>query len=183
VWGSGDVLWEIKPGAWYGWPDYNAGKPIWNDEEFKVPESKAVRRVLQSDPSAPPKPTAVLGVHASANGMAFSKSDAFGFAGDAFVAEFGDMAPKVGKVLSPVGYKIVRVNVETGVIRDFAVNKGKRNGPATWLKQGGLERPLSVQFNPSGDALYIADFGVMEMSKRGPQPKTGTGVIWKISKQ
>lgn len=183
VWGSGDVLWEIKKDAWYGWPDYSAGKPIWNDEEFKVPESKAVKRVLQADPSTPPKPAAVFGVHASANGMDFSKSSAFGFAGEAFVAQFGDMAPKAGKVLAPVGYKIVRVNVETGVIRDFAVNKGKRNGPASWLGKGGLERPLSVHFNTAGDALYIADFGVMQMSKAGPQPKKGTGVIWKISKQ
>lgn len=183
VWGSGDVLWEIKNSAWYGWPDYSAGKPIWNDEEFKEPTSKSVKRVLQRDPSTPPKPTAVFGVHASANGMDFSKSDAFGYKGEAFVAEFGDMAPKVGKVLSPVGYKVVRVNVETGVIRDFAVNRGKRNGPATWLGKGGLERPLSVRFNPAGDALYIADFGVMEMSEKSPQPKLNTGVIWKISKQ
>src|SRR5690606_11694652 len=26
IWGAGDVLWEIKEGLWYGWPDYSAGK-------------------------------------------------------------------------------------------------------------------------------------------------------------
>lgn len=182
VWGAGDVLWEIKSGTWYDWPDFSAGKPIQQDEEFKAPEHKAVKPLLQKYPNTPPTPTAIFGVHSSANGLDFSKNDSFGYAGDAFVATFGDMSPNVGKVLSPVGYKVVRVNVHTGVIRDFAVNKGKRNGPATWLHKGGLERPVSVTFDPSGKALYIVDFGIMKMTEKGPQPQTATGVIWKITK-
>ena len=79
-------------------------------------------------------PTAVFAVHTSADGIDFSKGSSFGFEGEAFVAEFGDMAPNVGKVWDPVGFKVVRVDVKTGVIRDFAVNKGKRNGPASTLK-------------------------------------------------
>ena len=126
---------------------------------------------------------AVFGVHSSSNGIDFSKNNDFGFAGEAFVAQFGDMAPKVGKVLSPVGFKIVRVDVNTGIIRDFAVNKGKRNGPATWLKKGGLERPVSVKFDPTGNALYVVDFGIVKMTEQGPQPQTNTGVVWMITKQ
>lgn len=57
----------------------------------------------------------------------------FGHVGQAFVAQFGDMATGVGEVLSPVGFKVVRVDVETRVINDFAVNKGATNGPASWL--------------------------------------------------
>jgi hypothetical protein len=93
------------------------------------------------------------------------------------------MAPKAGKVLYPVGFKIVRVNVNTGVVRDFAVNKGKRHGPASWLGKGGLERPVSVKFSPSGDALYVVDFGIMQITDRGPMPQERTGVIWKITKK
>lgn len=188
VWGAGDVLWEIKPGNWYGWPDYSAGKPIWGNEEFKepnikMPEATAVKRVLQKDPATPPQPAAILGVHSSSNGLDFSRNSSFGFTGEAFVAQFGDMAPKVGKVLSPVGFKVVRVDVNTGVIRDFATNKGKRNGPATYLKSGGLERPVSVKFNPQGTALYIVDFGIMKMTEHGPEPQLATGTIWRITKQ
>jgi len=187
IWGTGDVLWEVKQGSWYGWPDYSAGKPIWSDEEFKEPKIKkpeavAVKRILQKDPSPPLQPAAILGVHSSSNGLDFSRNESFGFVGEAFVAQFGDMAPKVGKVLSPVGYKVVRVNVNNGVIRDFATNRGKRNGPATYLKSGGLERPVSVKFNPEGNALYIVDFGIMKMSERGPEPQVGTGTIWRITK-
>ena len=182
LWGSGDVLWEIKNDLWYGFPDYSAGSPVWDREEYKVPGKEKVKRVLQQHPNTPPKPAAILGVHSSSNGFDFSRSDVFGFKGEAFVAQLGDMAPKVGKVLAPVGFKVVRVDVGTGVVRDFAVNKGKRNGPASWLKGGGLERPLSAKFHPDGSALYIADFGIMPVTKEGILPQKGTGVIWKISK-
>jgi hypothetical protein len=188
IWGAGDVLWEIRQGTWYGWPDYSGGKPIAGNEEFKAPgikkpERDAVKPVLQTIPGTPPKPAAILGVHSSSNGLDFSTSNDFGFRGEAFVAQFGDMAPKVGKVSSPVGFKIVRVNVETGVIRDFATNKGKRNGPASLLGKGGLERPVSVKFDPSGNALYVVDFGIMKITEVGPQPQMNTGVIWKITKK
>jgi glucose/arabinose dehydrogenase len=183
VWGTGDVLWELKEGTWYGWPDFSAGKPISNDEEFKVPGKDAVKPLLKEYPNTPPKPVAIFGVHSSSNGIDFSRSSDFGYQGEAFVAQFGDMAPKVGKVEYPVGFKVVKVNVATGVIRDFAVNKGKRNGPATQLKKGGLERPVSVRFDPSGNALYIVDFGVVKMTQQGPQPQMKTGMIWKVTKQ
>jgi glucose/arabinose dehydrogenase len=182
VWGAGDVLWEVQPGVWYGWPDYSEGKPIRHDEEFKAPSKGAVKPLLKEIPNEPPKPVAIFGVHSSSNGFDFSSTDAFGYNGEAFVAQFGDMAPKVGKVLSPVGFKVVRVDVNTGVVRDFAVNKGKRNGPASWLKSGGFERPIAVRFDPSGQALYIVDFGVMKMTEKGPEPQENTGMIWKITK-
>jgi hypothetical protein len=183
VWGSGDVLWEIKQGTWYGWPDFSAGKPISNDEEFKSPKSEYVKPLLQIYPGMPPKPAAIFGVHSSSNGIDFSRNAEFGFQAEAFVAQFGDMAPGAGKVLSPVGFKIIRVNIDNGVVRDFAVNKGKRNGPATWLGAGGLERPVSVKFDLSGKALYVVDFGIMKTTEQGPQPQINTGMIWRITKQ
>jgi glucose/arabinose dehydrogenase len=174
-------LWEIKPGTWYGWPDFSAGQAVEN-KQFKVPGKGKAKPVLANYPNTPPQPAAVLGVHSSSNGFDFSRNPAFGFAGEAFVAQFGDMAPEVGKVLSPVGFKIVKVNVNNGVVSDFAVNKGKKNGPASWLKKGGLERPNSVRFDPAGTALYVVDFGIMRVTKAGSQPVKGTGTVWKISK-
>lgn len=182
VWGAGDVLWEIRNGLWYGWPDFSGGKPIIYDEEFKAPKKDPVKPLLQQLPNQLPKPAAILGVHSSSNGMDFSRSNDFGFTGEAFVAQFGDMAPEVGKVLSPVGFKIVRVNVSTGVVRDFATNKGIKNGPASWLGNGGLERPVSVKFDAAGKTLYVVDFGIMKVTEKGSEPQTGTGVVWKITK-
>jgi glucose/arabinose dehydrogenase len=181
VFGTGDVLYRVQPGAWYGWPDFHAGHALSDKEWFKARGKPAPGFVLAVHPSTPPPPAAVLGVHSSANGLDFSRSAAFGHAGDAFIAQFGDMAPNVGKVLSPVGFKVARVNVRTGVIEDFAVNRGKTNGPASRLGTGGLERPVAVRFDPAGTSLYVVDFGVMTMGT-SPQPRTGTGVLWRITR-
>lgn len=182
VFGTGDLLWRIRSGVWYGWPDFYAGRPLTDEDWFQAPGEPDPGFVLREHPNEPPRPVAVFGVHASANGIDFSRSAAFGHVGDAFVAQFGDMAPGVGKVLDPVGFKVVRVDVERGVVHDFAVNRGKTNGPASLLGNGGLERPLGVKFSPDGAALYITDFGVMTMGPRGPEPRPGTGVVWRITR-
>jgi glucose/arabinose dehydrogenase len=181
VFGAGDLFWEVKSKTWYGWPDY-AGEDSVSGENYKARKIQP-KSVLLKDPGKVPKPAAVFGVHSSSNGFDFSTSPSFGFEGEAFVAQFGDESPNVGTVYWPVGFKVVRVNPETGNIADFAVNEGKRNGPASFLKNGGLERPVAVKFSPDGKTMYVVDFGVMEHPKEGPAPKQGTGVIWKIVKE
>lgn len=178
AWGTGDYLWAVERGAWYGWPDY-AGGVAFAGERFGPPGGDAPVPVLAQTPGEPPHATATFGVHASANGLDFSRSTAFGHEGEAFVAEFGDMAPGVGKVLHPVGYQIVRVNVETGAVQPFAVNRAGR-GPATEQGSGGLERPVAVRFSPDGRSLYVVDFGVLTTTSRGPEPRPDTGVLWRI---
>ncbi|MEW6160128.1 MAG: hypothetical protein AB1813_22075, partial [Verrucomicrobiota bacterium] len=85
-----------------------------------------------------------------------------------------------GKTLHPVGFKVVRVNVENGVIEEFAVNRGRKTGPSSKLKNGGLERPVAVRFNRKGDTMYVVDFGVLLHDARGAKPQPNTGVIWRI---
>jgi hypothetical protein len=118
-------------------------------------------------------------VHSSADGFDFSRNPAFGHVGEAFVAEFGDQAPATGKVLGPVGYKVVRVDVTNGLVEDFAVNRSRANGPASVLGGGGLERPVSARFDPEGRALYIVDFGVLSQLPNA-RPEEGTGVLWRV---
>lgn len=179
VFGAADFLWEVKPGLWYGWPDFSGGQPI-NDTHFKPPGRPKLEPLLSPHPGTPPRPSAVLGVHSSSNGLDFSRNPAFGYQGEAFIAQFGDMVPKTGKVLSPVGFQVVRVDPRTGVIRPFAINKGKKNGPASYLGKAGLERPVDLRFSQDGDTLYILDFGVMTVSEEGLQPVKETGVLWRI---
>ncbi|MEX2574954.1 MAG: hypothetical protein WD317_11680, partial [Balneolaceae bacterium] len=181
VWGGGDFLWQIQTGTWYGWPDFSGGKSV-TTEEFQPPGNDPVEPVLEHYPNEPPQPSAILGVHSSSNGFDFSANQAFGYEGEAFIAQFGDMAPNVGKIMSPVGFKVVRVDPATGIVTDFAVNRGDVNGPASWQESGGLERPVAARFNPSGEALYIVDFGIMEVTENGPQPHEETGTVWKITK-
>jgi hypothetical protein len=89
----------------------------------------------------------------------------------------------VGKVLHPVGAKVVRVDVRNGLIEDFALNKGRQGGPASKIGGHGLERPVAARFNPAGDSLYVVDFGVMMQSKKGAHPQQGTGVLWRIVRE
>ena len=180
VWGTGDILWKLEKDAWYGWPDYNGGHKI---SHLEVPGEGEPKLLLAEIPRQPPHPVAKLGVHSSSNGLDFSTSDEFGYAGEVFIAQFGDMAPAVGKVWKPVGYKVVKVNVDTGVVQDFVVNEGERNGPATWLKSGGLERPISVSFSGDGESMYIVDFGILTMNEGEPHPREKSGVIWKVTKE
>ena len=177
VWGTGDNLWKAEQGKWYGWPDFSGGHAL----SLDVPGKGAPAKILAENPGEPPRAIAGLGVHSSSNGFDFSSSDDFGFKGEAFIAQFGDMAPGVGKVEHPVGFKVVRVNIETGVSHDFALNK-KKNAPASKITGGGLERPTAARFTPDGKTLYIVDFGIMQTSEKGPHPIEGTGVIWKVSK-
>ncbi len=124
-----------------------------------------------------------FGVHSSADGLDIDRGDGFGFSGDAFVAQFGDMSPGVGKVLAPVGFKVVRVEIEGGIVHDFAVNRGKENGPASKLGRGGLERPVACRFDPSDHALYVVDFGVLTEDAQGNAcPVANTGVLWRITR-
>jgi glucose/arabinose dehydrogenase len=181
VYGVGDLLWEITPGAWYGWPDFGQGQPVYT-RRFKPPGKDIPLALLQENPATPPKPVALFGVHSSANGFDFATNPAFGYAGNAFVALFGDMVPETGKVLGPVGFKVVRVDVNSGVMDDFATNRGKEPGPASKQRSGGLERPIAVRFDPTGTALYVVDFGVLNMTDKGPVPQEGTGVLWKITR-
>lgn len=178
LFGSADVLWRVEEGGWHGWPDFAESRPV--GEFYRAPGADAPKPLFAEAPGTPPKPVAYFGVHSSSNGLDFSRSEAFGFAGHAFVAQFGDQAPVTSKVFGPVGYKIVRVDVKTGDLNDFAVNLGEDNGPASKLGTGGLERPVAVRFDPSGESLYVVDFGVLAMSEKGAAPREGTGVLWRI---
>lgn len=181
VFGGGDYLWRVQPGTWYGWPDYAGGLAV-AQERFK-PQGKAQPKPLFSRiPNTPPAPIARLSVHSSSNGFDFSTNPAFGFVGDAFIAQLGDMTPGTGKLWSPSGFRVVRVNVQTGDVTDFLANRGKTVGPATWMGNAGVERPVDARFDPTGSALYVVDFGVMTTSEQGPVAHEKTGVLWRITR-
>jgi glucose/arabinose dehydrogenase len=164
---AGDHLWAVRAGAWYGWPDLGAqGEP-------------AGEALLTHHPGRVPEPAAFLGVQASPGGLDFSTSEYFGHVGEAFVALAGDRTPgRPGR--EPAGFKVVRVDVDSGRIEDFAVNRVP--GPASASRGGGFERPLAVRFAPHGQALYVVDYGVVLVNENGRYAQRGTGVVWRITR-
>ncbi|HVL54746.1 MAG TPA: PQQ-dependent sugar dehydrogenase [Vitreimonas sp.] len=179
--GDFDDLYEIEAGRWYGWPDFASGirldDPRWGDggqgrepvlAEFPEPE--------------PPMPVVSFPPHAAANGIAISPGGSFGFEGQAFVALFGDLAPvTTPRLTTPVGFRVVRVDLEQRDIIDFAVNRIQ--GPASKLPHGGFERPSHCTFGPDG-ALYVTDFGEIDIApeKAGIRVQAGTGTLWRIAR-
>jgi glucose/arabinose dehydrogenase len=180
--GCGDLVCAVKTGVWFGWPDYWADQALTRSRQFAAVGKPAPQALLMEYPNIPPKPAAILAMHAGASGMDFSRNGAFGHSGEAFIAEFGDLAPWAGKLMAPVGFDVVRVDTKTGVSHVFAANRGDATGPASRLGTGGLERPIAARFDPSGTALYVVDYGVVTVGDL-PRPHEGTGVLWKITRK
>jgi glucose/arabinose dehydrogenase len=177
--GDFDDLYLIEEGRWYGWPDFASGirldDPRWGEG------GQGREPVLAEFPEAqPPMPVVSFPPHAGANGVAISPGGSFGFAGQAFVALFGDLAPiTTPRLATPVGFKVVRVDLEQRSIVDFAVNRIQ--GPASKLPHAGFERPSHCAFGPDG-ALYITDFGEIDIApeKAGIRVQAGSGSLWRI---
>ncbi|MFP5371858.1 MAG: PQQ-dependent sugar dehydrogenase, partial [Actinomycetes bacterium] len=180
--GDPDDFYEIRDGAWYGWPDFASGVRL--DDPRWGPGGTGREPVLAEFPDPdPPKPVASFETHAAANGFDFSRDDSFGFVGEAFVALFGDLAPvTTPRQVVPAGFKVVRVEPDTGAIRDFAVNRVQ--GPASKLFHGGFERPSHCVFGPDG-VLYVVDFGEIKIApeKGAIRMRQGTGAVWRIRRE
>ena len=161
-----DALFEVKHGAWYGWPDFSAGRPA-QDYMADVTTDNSKGFVMETHPSEPEQPLHIFTSHTAAVAIDFSISDRFGFEGQAFVAEFGSGAPFTsgGKVISR-GHKIVRLDMATMQEEDFYVSRSLVSGP---------RRPVQARFSPDGKSLYVVDHGNMGIPK--------SGGLWEITRE
>ncbi|MDF2539797.1 MAG: repeat containing protein, partial [Herbinix sp.] len=174
-----DEFQMIQSGIWYGWPDYNGGLPV-TLPEFTPEGGPPLTLLINTLPNIPPKPFAVFQPHSTIMGFDFNYNPDFDNYGDAYVAEFGSEAPFTtgGKPDPNVGHKVTRIDMTSGTVSDFAVNK---SGLAAFESgSGGFERPSDVVFGPDG-AMYVLDFGVSKPGEPGQYYK-GSGVIWRIAR-
>lgn len=175
-----DSLFHVRRGVWYGFPDYYGGIPV-TDPRLKPADKPQPQFLLAKHPGKPAQPVATFAPHSASTGLDFSRSSAFGYRGQAFVAQLGDVTPATGVVQTPPGYKVVRVDVGSGSVSDFVWNKAAAPGPASKVGGAGLERPVDVQFDRTGEAMYVVDFGVIT-TPLIPNPRKGTGVLWRITR-
>jgi glucose/arabinose dehydrogenase len=163
------MLFEVREGAWYGWPDFIGDEAI-TDPLYKPERGPAPTFLLANHDElpAPEKPLLRFPPHTAAVKFDVAPESAGRWAGHLFVALFGDEVPMTAPSGPKVGRSVVRVN------------------PSDWslhpCVQAGLLRPIDVRFSPSGDALYILDFGSFEMLERGGVRATAkSGKLWRYT--
>jgi glucose/arabinose dehydrogenase len=162
-----ELMFEVKMGAWYGWPDFVGAVPV-TDPRFVPSRGPQPEFILSnhSELPAPERPLIELPVNSAA-----AKFDTLPlshplYPGQIILALFGDEKP----MTAPDGYKVGR-NIS-------------RVNPAGWshhpLPDLELNRPIDVRYQAIDDTIWIVDFGVFEMRERGVEAKKGTGKIWKL---
>ena len=163
-----DLLFEIKKGAWYGWPDYIGHESITN-EKYK-PHSGIPPTFILADHSLLPPPEVPLlcfPPHAAAVKFDVAPTGINEWGGHIFVALFGDEIPMTAPIGPRIGRSIVRIN------------------PADWslwpFVKDSLNRPIDIKFHPRENRLYILDFGEFEMSNGlHVEAKAKTGKVWRL---
>lgn len=162
-----ELVFEIKEGAWYGWPDFIGGVPV-TDERFIPTRGPAPEFVLGNHDELPPpeKPLLELPVNSAATKFDMLPVSHPLFPGQIIIALFGDEKP----MTAPSGFKSGR-NIS-------------RIDPSDWshhpLPDLELNRPIDVRYHAADDAIWIVDFGEFEMSEKGVEAKKETGKVWKI---
>jgi glucose/arabinose dehydrogenase len=162
-----DLLFEVRQSAWYGWPDFIGERPI-TDPEYLPTRGPAPSFVLANHHELPPPERPLLEFPPHASAVKFDVAPAgIPFAGQLFLALFGDEAPMTAPPGPRAGRSVARVD------------------PADWslhpVVADPLLRPIDVRFDPAGEALYVLDFGAFEMdAKRGVVAEAGSGKLWRI---
>lgn len=170
-----DELQLYEEGMWYGWPDYAGGDPV-TLPRFAPEGGEPPGLLLANIPSVPPRPVAVFPAGSTIMGFDINFNQEFGRVGDVYIAKFGRIfyEPFDEVIRSGVGHRVTRVNINTGDISTFAINK------SGFPQDDGLGRPTDVVFGPDG-AMYVSDYSLaIEEFPRVYLP--GTGVIWRISR-
>ena len=192
-----DALLRFVPGTWYGWPDYSGDLYPISDARFQPPVQMVIKSgypdvsgLIDQATSGllrPDRNTLLQAALPSLSGAAkmdfVPGSGAFReYRGSAIIALSGDRAPFATsgqKLLSPVGYKVVRVDLDTRQSKDFVRNT--EGVPASKLGKNvmALERPIDVKFGPDG-SLYVLDFGQMEMRGGQEHVKAQSGKLFRL---
>lgn len=165
-----DLLYVVRPGAWYGWPDFIGGIPL-TGAQFRPTRGPAPTMLLANHDElpAPEAPLLRFPPHVAAVKFAVAPHRAdLPWAGQLFVALFGDEAPMTAPAGPKVGRSVARID------------------PADWslhpVIAEPLARPIDVQIADDGRSLLVVDFGQFEMTaERGVAAVAGSGKLWRIT--
>jgi glucose/arabinose dehydrogenase len=163
-----DTLFEVRQGAWYGWPDFIGGDPV-TDEQYRPVRGPALSFVLANhhELPLPERPLLRFPPHAAAVKFDVVPASIPQWAGHICVALFGDEVPMTAPAGPRVGRAVARIDQT-----DWSLHP---------LVASPLERPIDVRFNPADRSLYILDFGQFEMhAEGGVMVEAYSGKLWRL---
>ena len=144
-------LFEVKRGQWYGWPDFIGGEAI------ELPRFRSLRD------QAPPLKFLIanhaeLGEPAVPEFQFPSHTGPTHFvvepeSGNLLITLFGDKRPLTGMPGPRAGRKVVRLDLQTGILSDYSTEE--------------FQRPIHLAYAPDGGGLYVVDFGEYEIESGG----------------
>jgi glucose/arabinose dehydrogenase len=179
-----DNIFQIRQGAWYGFPDYSGGIPV-TDPQFRPKRGPRPEFLMAEHPPVE-QPWMTRPEHAGVTKFDFSTNAAFGYKGHMFLSEVGSATPVTGDDPNVSGYVIVRIDPVTKEAQPFLRSRTAGTEAQNSGITPGPRRPVEARFSPAGDALYVTDIGVIDFAVGGagpfPLPVPGTGVIWRITR-
>lgn len=118
------------------------------------------------------EPLLTVPEHAGITQIEFSPGGGFGFDGELFMAEFGDMAPMTGRLDVPHGRQVIRIDPASGEMQPFFHVREGAEGPQGMehVATSGPKRPVDVRFSPDGDGLYVVvTLALYACAEEGPK--------------
>lgn len=147
-----ELLFEIKKGSWYGWPDFIGGEPVTNPK-YRAPGAAGLSFLLANhhELPRPERPLAVFPENSAAT--KFDITPATRGERHLIVALFGDEKPMTAAHGARSGRALARVDLREWSVEVFCKNC--------------FSRPIDVRFSPQTKHLHVLDFGVFEMGPEG----------------
>lgn len=161
-----DMLFEVRHGAWYGWPDFIGGEPI-TSERFLPQRGPRPTFILANHDELPLPEKPLLRFPSHAAAVKFDVAPPILKEQALYVAFFGDEVPMTASPGPRVGRSVVRVD-----LNDWSMQT---------IVEAPLARPIDVRFHPLDHALYILDFGQFEMhAEHGVVAIPRSGGLWRL---
>jgi glucose/arabinose dehydrogenase len=156
-----DLLYEVRQGAWYGWPDFIGGDAI-TEPRYHPARGDPPSFLLANHDELPRPEGALLRFPAHSAAVKFD----VGPDGQLYIALFGDEAPMTTPERARAGRLVARID------------------PGDWslhpIDTVTLQRPIDVRADRQG-TLYVLDFGRYEIRPGGiVSAEASTGALWRL---
>ena len=194
-----DAIYRLKPGSWYGWPDFGGDFTPFTNQNHAVPADHSAAGqdgpvpLLDLAKSGLAAPDRSLLVYPTEPHVAICGIDVIpasgpfaSWAGQILVSEMGDFRPTTDAIHSDVraGFQVELVDPRSGQATVFLRNSARladgSSQPASALDlEVGLERPVDVRVGPDG-LIYVLDFGVFEATPTAGKVFPKTGKIFRV---